>query len=163
MELSYLVKRPDLAAATAGRVGLCSLAAPLTIERIDELLTIFGDHQARFGADQISITFIKPNIALPSDDIRSRVRELHASVFAAGTSCVICDADGFWAAAMRGILASLNLITRKAPRGTRTIDEALAFVTIKTPSLEAERGALAEAMERFRSEHLAMGGHAPQR
>ena len=44
-------------------------------------------------------------------------------------SVVVIDGTGFWAAAMRGVLASFALVNAKAPAGSATIRGGLEHLT----------------------------------
>lgn len=60
-----------------------------------------------------SLTLVKPDIPPPDETTRAHIRNVNRQPDVARTSYVVIDAQGFWAATMRGVLAG---ISRCAPR-----------------------------------------------
>jgi hypothetical protein len=144
-----------VAAASVGNVAVTSLAGQVSLEHIDELLRAFGPHRDEWGPKTVSITLLRGHVPLPDAKTRARLKALHAAGDTPELACVVVEADGFWAAAARGVLASLALVSRKAPHATRTLDEALRWASKRLPPGAPDVLAAAPAIARFRELHLA--------
>jgi hypothetical protein len=151
--MEIVLHRADVAVALEGPLAISSLAAQLTIESVDAMIGATTAHRARYeGGSSISVTLVKPNVAVPDDATRAHIRRTNARRDVARTSYVVIDAPGFWAATMRGIVAGMSLVSAQAPRGAASIREVLRQVE---PRLE---GRDLDALERdilaFRARHV---------
>lgn len=126
--LEQLLWRPDVAAACCGRLIVSSLAAKLTVEMIDALYDCAVEHRKQWDGKSISLTVMKPRVAAPERDAREHVKVVQARPGGAIASVVVIDGTGFWAAAMRGVLASLALVSSRAPVGAATVRSGLELL-----------------------------------
>jgi hypothetical protein len=146
---------PAVAAASVGNIAVTSLVGQLRVEHVDELERVFATHMQRWGTATVSITMVKGRVPLPDAETRARLQAMHAAGGTAENACVVLEGDGFWAAAARGVLASMALVSRKAPHATRTLDEALRWAAKRVPSDAPDVLAAAPAIAGFHERHLA--------
>jgi hypothetical protein len=119
--LKEVLWHKDVAAAIHGRLIVSSLASKLTTSMVEALFDCAADHRKQWADKSLSITVLKPNVAIPEPEARNRVKEIQTRPGAAMASVVVIDGTGFWAAAMRGVLASFALVNAKAPVGSPTV------------------------------------------
>lgn len=143
------------AAASLENVAPTSLAGPLSVVHLDELERVFRDHQLQWGPASLSLTIVKGHVTLPDPPARARRKAMHAKGATADVASVVIEADGFWAAAARGVLASMSLVSREARQVTRPLDEALRRGSKHLPAEAPDVVALAPLIVGFRERHLA--------
>lgn len=119
--LKEVLWHKDVAAATCGRLIVSSLASKLTVSMVEALFDSAAEHRKQWHSKSLSLTVLKPNVAVPEPAARDRVKEIQLRPGAAVASVVVIDGTGFWAAAMRGVLASFALVNAKAPIGSPTV------------------------------------------
>jgi hypothetical protein len=154
-ELSVLWMTTTAAAATVGPVAVTSIAGALTPAIVEHLFHLFDDQRARWREHYVSVVLVKARTPLPDDATRERLAELVRSGRTGAIVFVVVDADGFWAAAARGVLASLALVSRRAPTPARTIEDALASAATRLPAPVPDLVRFAPAIRAFRDRHLA--------
>ena len=154
-EAVILMTTPAVLAATVGNVAVTSLAGQLRVEHVDELERVFQAHQQRWGNANLSLTLLKGHVPLPDAATRARLQTMHAAGNTAEVACVVVDAEGFWAAAARGVLAGIALVSRKAPHAARTLDEALQWAVTHLPAGAPDVRAAAPAIAQLRQQHIA--------
>jgi hypothetical protein len=160
-EAVILMTTPAVMAASVGNVAVTSLAGQLSIEHLDELERVFREHQQRWGSANLSLTLVKGHVPLPDAATRARLQAMHTSGTTADVACVVVDADGFWAAAARGVLAGIALVSRKAPHAARTLDEALQWAVTHLPAGAPDVRAAAPAIAQLRQRHIAQASGIP--
>jgi hypothetical protein len=121
MRLQEILWQKDVAAATCGKLIVSSLASKLTKSMVDALFDAAAAHRKLYFSQTVSLTVLRPNVAVPEPEARDRVKEVQQLPGAARASCVVIDGTGFWAAAMRGVLASFALVNSKAPVGAPSV------------------------------------------
>lgn len=154
--MDVVLMRPDVAVAVTGPLAITSVAARLTVERVDAMVASTAYHRAiHLDGSSISLTIVKPNIAPPDDETRAHLRKINLQPGVSRTSFVVIDAPGFWAATMRGVLAGIALVSSQSPRGAASVEAALKEIAPRLPGVDLP--ALAAEIEAFRAEHLAHG------
>lgn len=146
--------RPDVALACHGRLIVSSFNVKLTVAMLNDLVDAGAEHRAEYGKTALSMTVMKPNVAVPDDETRVHIRDIQMRMDGAQLSVVVLDGSGFWAAAMRGVLASMALVNRKAPTGHATVKDALARLAPELPGEDME--AIELDITSFRTRHLGM-------
>ena len=175
--MDTLLMRPDVAVAVTGPLAVSSVAARLTIECVDAMVSATAEHRALYtDGSSISLTIVKPNIPPPDDGTRAHLRRINLRPGVSRTSIVVIDAPGFWAATMRGVLAGISLVSPQSPRGAASIEAALSSHracggSTSTPSRRRSRrsapvtssSAIASPRERVRSSDDDPRRHGPGR
>ena len=146
-----------LASASIGNLCVTSLVNQLQVDDIDGLERVYADHVRRWGRANVSLTLVKHRVPLPDHATRARLERMHTVGDDIPVACVVLDGDGFWAAATRGVLASIALVSKRSPHATRTVDEALRYVARQLPAGSPDVRSFAPAIEAFWREHLAKG------
>lgn len=155
--MDVVLMRPDVAVAVTGPLAISSVAARLTIERVDAMIASTSFHRALYAdGSSISITIVKPNIPPPDEATRAHLAVVNVQPSTSRTSYVVIDAPGFWAATMRGVLAGIALVSSQSPRGAPSIEVALRELAPRLHGIDLD--ALAREIAAFRSEHLAQSG-----
>jgi hypothetical protein len=152
-----LMMLPAVGAAQVGNVGVVSIAQAITVAHVDRLSDALAPHRHRWGPHYMSMTIIRERAPLPDEAVRKRVAEIFSAADAAQVSVAVIDADGFWAAAARGVFAGLALVSRRAPHPTRTIDEGLRWAHARLDADAPDVRHLAPLIARFRGDHRALG------
>ena len=153
--MDVVLMRPDVAVAVVGPLAVSSVAARLTVESVDAMLTSTAAHRALYGGgSSISLTLVKPDIPPPDETTRAHIRNVNRQPDVARTSYVVIDAQGFWAATMRGVLAGISLVSTQAPRGAPSVEVALAELANRLRGQVLD--VLARQIAAFRSQHLAV-------
>lgn len=151
--MEVVLSRPDVAVALDGPLAISSLAAQLTVEAVDAIFAAGAEHRARYdGGRSISITLVKPNVAVPDEATRAHIRQTNLRSDVAKTSFVVIDAPGFWAATMRGIVAGISLVSSQAPRGAASVREVLVQVEHRLGGRDID--ALEREILAFRAKHV---------
>jgi len=153
--LDTLLLNKDIGLAASDKLIVISLAARLTVKLIEDMAVASTPHRARYGPDAMCLTLLKPNVALPDDAAREHLRVVNARPDSARTSVVVIDEPGFWAAAMRGILAGMALASPTAPRGAPSVGDALATLAPRL-STGSDLAELERVILGFRATHLAL-------
>lgn len=96
-QMTEVLWHKDVAAATCGRLIVSSLATRLTVDMVEALFDAAADHRARWNSNGLSLTVLKPNVAVPEPAARDRVKEIQTRPGAAMASVVIIDGTGFYA------------------------------------------------------------------
>jgi hypothetical protein len=154
--LQLLMMLPAVGAAQVGNVGVVSIAQAITVAHVDRLYNALAPHRDRWGRHYMSMTIIRERAPLPDDAVRKRVAAIFSAADAAQASVAIIDADGFWAAAARGVFAGLALVSRRAPHATRSIDEGLRWAHARLGADAPDVRPLGPLLERFRNDHRAL-------
>src|SRR5262245_52535978 len=115
------------AVAMHGPIAVTSIAGRLSAPHILEFDDVFAEHRRQYAGREISLTLTREGILLPDESARKVIAELSARGESA-YQVVVIDSTGFWAAAARGMLASLFLVSSKALVATKSIAEALAHL-----------------------------------
>jgi hypothetical protein len=158
--MDTLLMRPDVAVAVTGPLAVSSVAARLTIESVDAVVSATTSHRALYpDGSSISLTIVKPNIPPPDDETRAHLRRINLRPGVSRTSMVVIDAPGFWAATMRGVLAGISLVSPQSPRGAASIESALRELAPRLRGLDVDD--LAIEIAAFRARHLAHDGRRP--
>lgn len=154
--MKVLFIQKEIALAEQGSLTVLSVNAKLTVELLDKIMEASSGHMKRYGRDALSLTVIRPNVAVPGDEARAHMRAINQRPDAAATSVVVLDTGGFWAATMRGLLAGMSLASKAAPQAAASVKEALQKLG---PRLDNDTGTAAELepwIEEFRKNHLAL-------
>ena len=146
----------DVAAGKIGCMSVLCISGVLTTDHIDRLHHAFDEHRALWKDRYVSLTLLRPRAPLPDDVVRKRIGEVFAGGRSASIACAVIDADGFWAAAARGVLAGLALVSRRAPFPTRSLDEALRWAQQRLPPGSPDVVAYAPAIAAFRDAQFAL-------
>jgi hypothetical protein len=152
-----LLMLPEAACALHGPIAVSSVNGRLTAPLVQQLSDACAQHRRAYAGREISFTLTREGVLLPDDGARRLINELNKKGDAATYSVVVIDGSGFWAAAARGMLASLSLVSKAAPAAHKTVREALEYVKpymkddVECHDLDAlERDLLA-----FRREHIS--------
>lgn len=146
----------DVAAGRIGPVSVLCISGALTTDHIDRLHHAFDGHRLLWKERYVSLTLLRPRAPLPDDLVRKRIGEVFSGGKSAAIACAVVDADGFWAAAARGVFAGLALVSRRAPYPTRTLDEALRWARQRLPPNSPDITAYAPAIAAFRDAQFAL-------
>jgi hypothetical protein len=146
----------DVAAGAIGPISVLCVLGTLTTDHVDRLLHAFDDQRRRWKERYVSLTLLRARAPLPDDAVRKRVGEVFAGGKSAPIAAAVIDADGFWAAAARGVLAGLSLVSRRAPHPTRTLDEALRWAQARMPPNSPQLSVYAPAIAAFRDAQFAL-------
>lgn len=148
--------RPDVAVAVTGPLAVSSVAARLTVESVDAMVSATKEHRALYAdGSSISLTLVRPNIPPPDDATRAHLRKINMQPGVSRRSFVVIDAPGFWAATMRGVLAGISLVSSQSPRGAASIEAALRELAPRLRGVDLD--ALAAEIAAFRNGHLELG------
>jgi hypothetical protein len=146
----------DVAAGSIGPVSVLCISGALSIDHIGRLHHAFDDQRTRWRERYVSLTLLRPRAPLPDEAVRKRVGEVFAAGKSASIACAVVDADGFWAAAARGVLAGLSLVSQRAPYPTRSLDETLQWAQQRLPPQSPDITRYARAIAAFRDEQFAL-------
>jgi hypothetical protein len=153
--LHTLLADDDVAAGRIGSVSVLCVAGILTVGHVDRLVDLLEDHRARWRGRNVHLTLLRARTPLPDEKLRKRIAAVFSSEKASAVSCAVIDSDGFWAAAARGVFASLALVTRNAPHPTRSLDEALRWAQQRLPTGSPDIIHHEAAIAAFRDAHFA--------
>ncbi len=152
--MDVVLMRPDVAVALTGPLAVTSVAARLTVERVDAMVASASYHRAiHLDGSSISLTIVKPNIPPPDEETRAHLRRINMQPGVSRTSFVVIDAPGFWAATMRGVIAGIALVSPQSPRGAASIEAALRELAPRLRGMDLD--ALTADIAAFRAHHLA--------
>ncbi|MBN8616109.1 MAG: hypothetical protein J0L92_36295 [Deltaproteobacteria bacterium] len=154
--MDVVLLRPDVAVAVTGPLAITSVAARLTVERVDAMVASTAYHRAiHLDGSSISLTIVKPNVPPPDDETRAHLRKINLQPGVSRTSYVVIDATGFWAATMRSVLAGIALVSSQSPRGAPSIEAALTELAPRLRGMDLDT--VARDIAAFRARHLALG------
>lgn len=154
--MDVVLMRPDVAVAVSGPLAVSSVAARLTVESVDAMIASTSAHRSLYAdGSSISLTLVKPNVPPPDEVTRAHIRNVNRQPGVSRTSYVVLDAQGFWAATMRGVLAGISLVSPQAPRGAPSVEAALAELAKRLRGQDLD--VLARQIAAFRAAHLAAG------
>jgi hypothetical protein len=143
-----------LAAGEVGPLALISIAGAVSPEAFEAAFHALAPLRAN-RPQYVTLYLFRPRVPLPDDATRRKVRELLASGQTAAHACAVLDAEGFWVAAARGVLASLALVTPRAPMAVRSLDEALAWAQTRLGAGADVVTGLGPLVAAFRAQHWA--------
>jgi hypothetical protein len=146
-----LLTRSDVQVAIEDHLVVLSLAA-VSVDALDAITNTTEPHRLRYQSRGRVISVVRTSMGLPDAATRKRLNELYFQDNSPGKIVTVIDATGFWAATVRGILASASLITTKASHTVGSIEEALKYVDFTGDDVAR----LATAIRAFRDEHYAL-------
>ena len=149
--------RAEVAVALHGPIAISSVNGKLTAPLVQLLSDVCADHRKQYAGREISLTLTREGVLLPDDGARKLISEMNLRGDAAQHSVVVIDSTGFWAAAARGMLASLALISHAAPAAAKSIGEALKLLEphMKGDPDCRDLAGLEAELARFRAAHIA--------
>ena len=155
VEVVFRLSSRALSSASIGNICVTSLVDQLQVDDIDGLERVYAEHRRHWGRANVSLTLVKHRVPVPGPAVRARLEQMHAAGDDIPVACVVLDGEGFWAAAARGVLASIALVSKRSPHATRTVDEALRYVARQLPEGSPDVRSFAPAIEAFWRQHLA--------
>jgi hypothetical protein len=154
--MQTLLTVPEVAVAVHGCIAVSSINGKLTAPLVQSISDVCAEHRRTYAGREISLTLTREGVLLPDDGARKLIQEMNLRGDAAQISVVVVDGSGFWAAAARGVIASLSLVSKTAPRAAKTVADALASLQPHLTDDPACRDlkALERELIAFRAEHL---------
>ena len=158
--MDVVLMTKDAAVALHGPIAVSSVNGKLTAPLVQRLSDVCADHRAQYRGREISLTLTREGMLLPDAEARKLMNEMSAGPEVASVVVVVIDSTGFWAAAARGVIASLSLVTKAVPKATKTVAEALAFLApyLKNDPDCQDIAALEKQLVAFRDQHLRFEG-----
>src|SRR5205823_4619990 len=126
--MEIVLMQKEVAVGLHGSIAVSSINGKLTAPLIQLLSDVCADHRKKYRGREISLTLTREGMLLPDEKARKRMNEMSMGPEVAAVVVVVIDSTGFWAAAARGVIASLSLVTKAVPKATKTVGEALAFL-----------------------------------
>jgi hypothetical protein len=155
VEVVPRIRTAALCSASVGNICVTSLIDQLQVEDVNCLERVFAEHRRQWGPANVSLTLVKHRVPIPGPATRARLEAMHTDSDDVPVACVVLDGDGFWAAASRGVLASIALVSKRSPHAVRTVGEALVWVARRLPAGAPDVRTFAPEIEEFWRQHLA--------
>lgn len=148
--------RKEVAVALHGSIAISSVNDRLTAPLVQLLSDVCAEHRKKYRGREISLTLTREGILLPDEGARKLMNEMSAGPEVAAVVVIVVDSTGFWAAAARGVIASLSLVTKAVPKAVKSVGEALAFLApwLKNDPDCRDVAGLEQQLIAFRDEHL---------
>ncbi|HEY4221144.1 MAG TPA: hypothetical protein VGO62_07370 [Myxococcota bacterium] len=155
--MQTLLIEPEVAVAIHGSIAVSSINGKLTAPLVQKISDVCVGHRRDYAGREISLTLTREGVLLPDEGARKLIQEMNLRGDAAQVSVVVVDGGGFWAAAARGVIASMSLFSKTAPSAAKTVADALDQLR---PHLENDPAcrdlvALEKELVAFRQAHIA--------